>query len=1080
MVKMRDGRRSILVCLIFIAALWLSACDDDSESKATSDVPDTRVAIDAAQDTVSDVSADSVAGDVTDQSPDADVEPFEYVEEVGAGAEQQSIIDVPLDRVWQLEGLQDRVHVVFTELGVPHVYARNRNDLGRALGFLLARDRFFIMDLQRRLGQGKISTLLGDLALSNDIESRMIGMPLVTDRLWENLDDDTRAYLEAYAQGVNEYIRYAKEKELLAPSEYRAVSTLLGVFNPANLLEPFTGKDVAAMATTIMYETNFDTGDHGRNDRVGQLDGLFAGAPDEALRLLGAREDVWDRFAPVFDYTSAPSWGGSGKKSAGGEKSNDPVMSKGLEINKNLSRRAASRLKTLRARLGRDENDIFGSNTWAVAGSVTRDNETLVAGDGHLPLSVPALMYQVGMDTEVFGGDGLQQAGLLITSLPFLAVGTNGQIAWSQVNPVSDLTDWYLEELELDAEGRPSASLFQDTFRPLVAVDETYGIAEVRALGSDARDEVWTRWETFDGRRLYDIEGRELASAEDAAAGEYVVNLSGRLVVPGDADGDGAVQAISFDYTAFDATHYIETIIDMGEATNVGEYQEATKGLIGNMLYSAVGDMNGDILFTSYQAVPCRGYLPKEGDGWAQGADPTMLLDGNLYGAFTIPSLPDGKVDESQASDPYRCVVPFDETPQSTSPAGGYVVNANNQPAPIQFDSSFANDPWYIGGPWYSVRGDSISRGIEAAIASDTADVAAMAAIQGDSTSRLGEIFSPVLLDSVDLARALLASPDPLTADETRLVALYQSRSAEIDEVYSRLSAWRGEGYPADSGVETFYHQPTAIQRENSVATMLFNAWLPRAIDATFGDESMDAAWRFSGNYSRWHALRRFLLGRGAGNPEGLSSWIAGRDESVFFDDIRTAGVTEGSDEVLLMALIESLDDLSAAPSGPGEGGFGTAVMSEWLWGLRHQVKFESLVSGLLPPDSGLSSILDSFSITTRVLPLAESFEDGDPRADLKWFPRPGDNYGVDAANPGLSGTDYTHSNGPVMRMVIALKDGRVSGQNIVPGGQSGLSDSPHYADQAEKWLANETVKFRYHTDDVIEGAERREVLFPR
>jgi len=85
----------------------------------------------------------------------------------------------------------------------------------------------------------------------------------------------------------------------------------------------------------------------------------------------------------------------------------------------------------------------------------------------------------------------------------------------------------------------------------------------------------------------------------------------------------------------------------------------------------------------------------------------------------------------------------------------------------------------------------------------------------------------------------------------------------------------------------------------------------------------------------------------------------------------------------------------------------------------------------------------------------------------------------VDAANPGLSGTHFTHANGPVMRMVIALKDGAVEGQNIVPGGQSGVKESPYFSDQLEHWLANTTIPLRFHPSDVVAGATGRERYSP-
>src|SRR5690606_26343685 len=114
-----------------------------------------------------------------------------------------------------------------------------------------------------------------------------------------------------------------------------------------------------------------------------------------------------------------------------------------------------------------------------------------------------------------------------------------------------------------------------------------------------------------------------------------------------------------------------------------------------------VSDDAGNIYYSAYQAVPCRGYLPKDDDNnWIPGADPRQLLDGTQYGGFTIPTQ-GRKVDELPGqSDPYACVVPFEETPQRMNPASNYVLTANNDPVGATFDNQVSNDPWYIGGPW--------------------------------------------------------------------------------------------------------------------------------------------------------------------------------------------------------------------------------------------------------------------------------------------------------------------------------------------------------------------------------------------
>ena len=81
------------------------------------------------------------------------------------GSHQASILGISETEQWTIPGLTAPVHVVRVEMSIPHIYAENTGDLGRVLGFTVARDRYFIMDLQRRLGRGNLSALLGDLTL---------------------------------------------------------------------------------------------------------------------------------------------------------------------------------------------------------------------------------------------------------------------------------------------------------------------------------------------------------------------------------------------------------------------------------------------------------------------------------------------------------------------------------------------------------------------------------------------------------------------------------------------------------------------------------------------------------------------------------------------------------------------------------------------------------------------------------------------------------------------------------------------------------------------------------------------------
>ena len=140
----------------------------------------------------------------------------------GAGDDGDATVDSPLFDVpeharYTIEGLTCPVHVVRTEGNVPHIYAADRNDLAMGMGFVFAADRFFFLDLARRLALGEVSAFLGQDALETDVDARASGMTHVADTLLANLTTEQTAHLDAYAEGVNAYIDAVSAGELPAP-----------------------------------------------------------------------------------------------------------------------------------------------------------------------------------------------------------------------------------------------------------------------------------------------------------------------------------------------------------------------------------------------------------------------------------------------------------------------------------------------------------------------------------------------------------------------------------------------------------------------------------------------------------------------------------------------------------------------------------------------------------------------------------------------------------------------------------------------------------------------------------------------
>ncbi|MEZ4406848.1 MAG: penicillin acylase family protein [Polyangiales bacterium] len=1070
----------------FIAPLMaaLAACDDGPAPAADAgrDAAD-----DIADAPVSDASPDDVADAAVDDAP--------------AEGDAGIFSRVPTSQTWPVQGLHGEAHVVYTAGHVPHVYARDRHDLARVQGFVTARDRYFMLDLARRYALGTLSSLLGDAALNTDLENRSAGMAFVTSQLMTAIDPEIAAVFDAYAEGINDYIAQARERAVPLPSELALAGPLLGQSNPSNLMQPFTRRDIVAMGVTFLYQSGFETGDIDRARAAQNLPGDFTGQALADLRRAGALADIWNRLAQPARVSSARvQWGtetgaemARGIVPPGARDTAPPVVDRPANphamdpsgmprVNRAALDRLADRLEHMQRRMLRDREEGFGSNAWAVMGRHTRDGATLLSADGHLGLTIPTLFYQIGLDTSVLGGGDIHQIGLTLPLIPLLAMGTNGRVAWGFTQLAGDITDWYREEIQLDATGAPARSRFNGEWRPLTRVNEEYVIANVPALMSRGRTETLPRWTTFDGRWIASVEGRTVTATETLNPGETRVYTIGGYVVPRDMDNDGTITAVSFDYVGLDPADSFKAYDGFGHSTTVDDYRRASRGLVATSLNQVAADSTGNVYYAGWQAVPCRTYLARNMDRtWAPGANPALLLDGTRYGGFTIP-VTNGIIDESMSGDPYRCVVPQDRTPAARNPTRGFVVTANNEPGDITGDDDLTSEPFYIGGPWNDgYRAARIEELLGAGVTARNLDEDAMARVQADVQSPLGRYLAPVLLDAIAQARAAAEGSPAAGTPEARLAAQWTAHRADYEAVETRLRAWGTAGWPALSGVETFYHSPDAAEREASVATMIFNAWVGRFVRGVFDDERLPNGVWTGGNTSKIRTLMLMINGRGAGNSTNLASFNPATNESAYFDVLGTPEV-ETSREVALSALDGALTFLRAAPTAAGRGGFGTSDMTQWLWGLRHHVRFDSILTSFLGDNESLAPIANGFSITPQRLPLAMGLPMSDPRATLPGFPRPGDQWVVDAANSGLDGERHTFGSGPTYRMVIALRStsaDAMTGRNVVPGGQSAVTSSPYFDDQARLWLGNQTVPMLLSPDAVMAAATERERFVP-
>lgn len=1104
----------VVALLVVCGGLVLGAGCEDDEPEAPAPTTDGgaqpadagqrdgAVVSDAAADGGADGASDGAADSATDQGPPADATPTSDGADTAAADLGSDPLAVPVSEQWTVPGLQAEVHVLRDAYGIPHIFGAQQVDVLRAQGFVVGRDRYFQIELMRRFGEGRLGELLGEMGLPMDQQARGQGTTDIAARLLERMGPAEQEALDAFADGFNAYIAAVQAGALPLPAELQSFGPLLGADEPATLMQPMDRAGLAGLAAVIVLELGYNSTDLLSSDIEGRLASVYGpDTPLGALRAAGLWDDIWLPVAPVHTETSAPGWGLHTELPAPAPSPRPrhpappsprhpaPPRPRRAQAPRSapehLLQRALAGQRRLQRALGLRARSEMGSNAWAVGGGGTRHGGGLLCGDGHLPFSVPSLFYPMGLDTTALGGaegPGSRQVGLFFPGIPLMAVGTNGHVAWSQTRFYGDITDWYAEQVQLDAEGRPAASRFDGQWRPLLRTDDSYTVADVPALGSVGRTETWPRWSTFDGRHLVALEGRAAAPGDPLGPGEALVSVGGELVVPGDTDGDGHIGAISFDYTGFDLGNLFGVLGGFGRASDLQELREHTRSLVAYGQNIVAADRQGQVFYGAYNATPCRGYLPRDADGgWLPGANPQRVLDGTLYGGFEVLFDEDGRVDESASGDSQRCVVPFDEWPEVLAAGAVWVADANNDPGNISLDDSLSDDPWYIGGPWaVGYRAHTIQTELRRLAIAGEADVDSMMRLQADHRSPLALQLLPWLLETLAEAQQVAAAGDAAPGSpEQRLALLWSGDVEGLTEAGSRLQEWLERGAVAESGVQTFYDQPDPTRRRDAVATMLFNAWLRKLLLTLFGDEGFDYLWAADPRDLRARALTALVEGRGPGNPGGLASWNPDTRESAFFDVLGTPEV-ETSAEVALSALRQTLVSLRAPEDEPGQGGFGTHEMDAWLWGLRHGVELPALLAAFGGSSPLIDLIAGPFSLTPTVLPLAEDLHRGDPRRGLPGFPRPGDWFAVDAANPAAEDLGhYRYAVGPVMRMVIALGPDGVDGVNVVPGGQAARPGDPHFADQAALWLGNRALPLRYDPAEAVAAARRHIVYRP-
>lgn len=294
-----------------------------------------------------------------------------------------------------VRGLSEPVEVIRDTWGVPHIFAKNTEDLFFAQGFVVAQDRMWQLEMWRRNGEGKLSEVLGPSYVTRDKFARLLAFRGNWNEEFKKYHPEGQKIFDSFARGINAAIQSALQQNKV-PVEFE-----LSGFKP----EPVWN------AKTVLTRMPGWT--------------LSRNASSEVTRALQIKELGIDKVQEL----------------------NPTNPEKKIEVPPGLN---LAEISSAILDVTRGANDLrtsvkpdLGSNNWVVDGSKTTTGMPIIANDPHREVVNPVLRYVVHLVAPGWNALGATEPGL-----PGISIGHNERVAWGFTILGMDQQDLYIEETD--------------------------------------------------------------------------------------------------------------------------------------------------------------------------------------------------------------------------------------------------------------------------------------------------------------------------------------------------------------------------------------------------------------------------------------------------------------------------------------------------------------------------------------------------------------------------------------------------------------------------------------------------------
>jgi penicillin G amidase len=296
-----------------------------------------------------------------------------------------------------IPGLAKQVIVYRDERGMPHIYADNEHDLYLAVGYIMAQERLWQMDLIRRATTGRLSEIFGESYVKTDLFLRSLDMTAKSKTILSKEDPAALNCLQAFADGVNAYIEMAGKK---LPPEFKILR-----YKP----DQWKLEDIA----NIVGYMGWDLASENMSTDIScyRLSKKFSA--DKINHLIPDWKCDSSYVFPSFSL-------------------NDTTLKKVEEFISTLDKVKALGITT-----------FSGSNNWAVTGRRTETGKPVLSNDMHLAFGSPGIWIQMH---QVVPGK-LNVTGVVVPGQPLVVAGHNERIAWGMTNLMVDDIDLFAEKI---------------------------------------------------------------------------------------------------------------------------------------------------------------------------------------------------------------------------------------------------------------------------------------------------------------------------------------------------------------------------------------------------------------------------------------------------------------------------------------------------------------------------------------------------------------------------------------------------------------------------------------------------------